>query len=238
MSEFSVKALLDGSKTMTRRLDGLEKVNENPDHWTLPTQELDTKGFYRFKSVHLRPIQIKPRYQVGDIIWAKETWAYCGATSRGNEHFITVKYFADGAKRDIHFKTFEQAWKAIPPQNLKYPPDWDELDGDEQEWKKQELLGEWWERQKRKSAMFMPKWASRIRREIIDVRIERLQEISPSDCIAEGAITKEIAKAQGSQKDFVMATIGNFQTLWDKLNGKKSPWEKNDWVNVLTLKKI
>jgi len=49
-----------------------------------------------------------------------------------------------------------------------------------------------WE--KRLTAMFMPKWAARTWLEITDVRVQKLQDISEEDAIAEGVESPEIER--------------------------------------------
>ena len=52
------------------------------------------------------------------------------------------------------------------------------------------------------------------------VRAERLQEITPKDCIAEGIIEEY---GDG------LALRDKFENLWDSIN-KDYPWESNPWV--------
>jgi hypothetical protein len=73
----------------------------------------------------------------------------------------------------------------------------------------------------KRSALFMPRAASRIVLEISRVRIERLQAIGPEDALAEGF-------APGSVDDPVQAYRG----VWERINGAGS-WEANPLVWVL-----
>jgi hypothetical protein len=66
----------------------------------------------------------------------------------------------------------------------------------------------------------MPRWASRITLELTDVRVERLQEISQADVIAEGIPTQT-----------------DYRRLWDSINGAGS-WDANPWVWALTFRRI
>lgn len=85
-----------------------------------------------------------------------------------------------------------------------------------------------------KASIYMPKKYARIWREITEVRIKRVQEISSDDISAEGMIT-DMCIPSGYRSD----KIGQFADLWDSINGERGyPWENNDWVIALTLREI
>jgi hypothetical protein len=75
-----------------------------------------------------------------------------------------------------------------------------------------------------RSPIFMPRWASRITLEIIDVRVQRVQEITFDDCVAEGIVRLPGADAE-------------YRRLWNSINLKRGfGWEKNPWVWAITFK--
>lgn len=85
-------------------------------------------------------------------------------------------------------------------------------------------------------AIYMPRAASRITLEVTRVRVERLQDISEADAIAEGL----------TQKNGLFATDGEawqidprkaYRDLWESINGPGS-WEANPWVWVIELKRL
>ena len=95
---------------------------------------------------------------------------------------------------------------------------------------------EHWE--KRLTAMFMPKWATRIWLEITDVRVERLQEISECDAIDEGTgVWFESHPHEGWDGDPDQYRKG-YRELWDSINGKKYPWSANPWVFAIAFKVV
>ncbi|WP_165856768.1 hypothetical protein [Marinobacter sp. JSM 1782161] len=76
-----------------------------------------------------------------------------------------------------------------------------------------------------KPSIHMPRWASRITLEITDVRVERLQDITESDCDAEGLAP------------FEMEMIPHFKLLWESINGAGS-WDANPWVWVIEFRRV
>jgi len=82
-------------------------------------------------------------------------------------------------------------------------------------------------------AIFMPKWASRITLEIINIRVERIQDISEEDAIVEG-VDGALFADDGSP-DYILA----FRYLWDSIWAKKGfGWDQNPWVNVIEFRRI
>ena len=80
-----------------------------------------------------------------------------------------------------------------------------------------------------KPSIFMPRLARRITLEVTSVRVERLQDISDADALAEGV-------------DQTNTSIGGYATerckqLWKSINGPES-WSANPWVWVIEFKRV
>ena len=86
-----------------------------------------------------------------------------------------------------------------------------------------------------KPSIFMPRWASRTTLEITGIRVERLQEITHEDAIAEGA---EFMPAAKLRKERLTVPQIVFAGLWDSINGKKYPWASNPWVWCIEFKRL
>lgn len=97
-----------------------------------------------------------------------------------------------------------------------------------------------------KPSIFMPKEACRIFLKLKSIRIERLNDITESDAIAEGIErwTEERMKSKPTHykvyfqnckpEDLMSYTsdpIDSYETLWQKINGEKS-WAENPFVWV------
>jgi hypothetical protein len=86
-------------------------------------------------------------------------------------------------------------------------------------------------------SIHMPRWASRITLEITGVRVERVQDISEADAMAEGVggiRDMQFAVALGNLH--APAHRLNYIDLWNEINGPGS-WAANPWVWVLTFKR-
>lgn len=198
----SVRAICENRKTQTRRV-----ITPQPsDHYW------DTLRGYRFVA-HLMTTSnglqvrfshwvddredgvewVKSPYQVGDQLWVRETWKYADWTEDG---FPFIEY-KDGERQLID----------------TIPADWSER-----------LANAWADLSDpdNYSPRFMPRWASRITLEVTAVRVERLQDISWNDAIAEGFCV------DGSD----IGVLDKFRMKWDEINGKRAPWASNPWVWV------
>lgn len=109
---------------------------------------------------------------------------------------------------------------------------------------------EWpWKRNKLPS-IHMPRGLCRITLEITNVRVERLQDISEEDAIAEGVDYYEggddwpngasggfMDYSKPDDCDYCLAPTDSFRTLWISINGPES-WKANPWVWVIEFKRI
>ena len=80
-------------------------------------------------------------------------------------------------------------------------------------------------------SIHMPRWASRITLHITDVRVQRLQDISGYDAVAEGVC--EFGVEPPLHEDLEEAR-GHFRDLWNSLYGRDA-WDANPWVCALTF---
>lgn len=98
-------------------------------------------------------------------------------------------------------------------------------------------------------SIFMPRWASRLLLEVKAVRVERVQDISEADAVAEGVgygweggwpdyrhlRPGSVLTAELTQDTARMS----FSTLWDTLNARRGfGWAENPWVVAVTFERV
>jgi hypothetical protein len=190
-----VQAILDGRKTMTRRIiksnheSGLFQVNT-------AQYEPDFPGYYHNRSVNsidwdesFYKTIICPYGSIGDILWVRETWQWdwVGVLRKNKVYFYkattTNEFLASGEK-----------WRP---------------------------------------SIFMPKEACRLRLQITDIGVERVQDISEEDAKAEGALKMHIDDLGQTWETHKRG----FESLWQKINGPES-WEANPWAWVISFETI
>lgn len=96
-----------------------------------------------------------------------------------------------------------------------------------------------------KPSIFMPKEAARIFQFVTGVRVERLQEITGEDAIAEGVepignhkhLNCMIYKNYGPEIYQFLSPKKSFESLWKSINGEDS-WNENPWVWVYEFERI
>jgi hypothetical protein len=90
----------------------------------------------------------------------------------------------------------------------------------------------------KRPGIHMPKWASRIRRRRTEpLRVERVQDISEADALAEGVKPSDAAvvyRGTVRQPDMEMTARGAFLCLWDDINGARGPVAENPPVIVVS----
>lgn len=236
-----VKALLDGSKTETRRDKNLKEINENPDEWGLDDPFVDdalllgNSYFSNYRTGEKRIVK-KP-WRVGNILWCRETWK---PTVRMDENVVGVfpfiQYKADSTQVPVPKEEYE--WFKELTKDGKFT------------WK---------------SSMFMRRKFARIFLKITDVKLERIQDITKEGAIAEGIEfinPREEARISIPCSDVAISAyenanhykhypddkkgnqcfryknpIDSYKSLWNKINGEES-WDKNIFCWVIKFSKI
>lgn len=229
-----VRAILDGRKTQTRRV-----VKPQPDHhWeSLPGYRLDMRpqlvaGGLAVRHVHSIPMRPFAREQQrtsdlgpwstcpagapGDRLWVRETWCLAHPDYHDEAEGIRLGRPVRDDGRWCHYRAT------------------DDVDSGDKE-----NASPW------RPSIHMPRWASRITLEVTGVRVERLQDITEADAMAEGVDTFDgVAPEQRVPgPGFNGARLGDqphrlpFADLWEKTYGEDA-WDANPWVWVVEFKRV
>ncbi len=205
-----VRALLDGSKTQTRRI--VKLPHDNPLGKWEPTTFGGPNGGRTAKGEtmpeqgaiwHTRTgdCLLCPHGQPGEHLWVRESWS-AGPTNTaclepGETHGALrhplITYLADGSTQQCHEPLHKIAFGKGRP------------------------------------SIHMPRWASRITLEIFSVRAERVQDISDTDCAREGITAAHCTFAGGWKEAY--------SDLWETINGPNA-WRANPWVWVVEFKVV
>lgn len=200
-----VRAILEGRKTMTRRV-----IRPQPIYHI-------HSGALAFADQHCHPFYkskrgiISPYGQPGDRLWVRET-----------SHAVTRPELYRG--RRVFYRADNDSPADLWP--LKWTP-----------------------------SIHMPRWASRINLEITAVRVERLQDISEEDAIAEGiscigCTTCDDDGYQNYWRDYshplkdggwaysISDPVTSFSTLWNSTAKSGEKWDDNPYVWVYEFKVV
>lgn len=143
----------------------------------------------------------------------------------------TNGYYPYGKPGDILW--VRETWNHIPLVYMNLSEDgYFAYKTDSQEWKQFE--GWTW-----KPSIHMPFAAARIFLRVKSVRVERLQDISEEDAVAEGATPAkiEVAAALFQTTSARRCYRDGFKSLWQSINGPES-WDANPWVWVVEFERI
>lgn len=93
-------------------------------------------------------------------------------------------------------------------------------------------------------SIHMPRWASRLTLTVTDVRVQRLQEISPEDARDEGvdrrsrSVVRQMWLFGATQEEreaiYLRACVWEYEQLWDTINGAGS-WDANPWIVAVSF---
>lgn len=200
-----VRAILDGRKTLTRRLVKIRKERGEWEASTIGgagvkhpdgTQAVEQACIWNTTT---GTVLICPYGSLGDRLWVRETWHPESSKIDGSPAY----------KADVDYDTRDCKWKP---------------------------------------SIHMPRSASRILLEITNVRVDKLQNISEDDAIAEGIqkfdihssdarMEKSTVYGTDSKTAFGFNYVNGYQNLWESIHGEYS-WDLNPWVWVVEFKVI
>ena len=223
-----VNAILRGDKTQTRR----PLKHQPKPQWTEVKKCVAGWDFYDPNNTWSHGLlNDKSPYQVGDHLYVRETWrvAECDYFSG----LVRVQYKADMAKSDwievddeyVFERLLTEFFDDCISAGLKETTD-DAIfvcDGD--------CPARW------RPGVSMFKWASRVTLEVTDVRVERVQDISRGDAIAESHRGQEACEDGGTHK--IMTPSGEFEEIWDSIYRKRRlGFDVNPWAWVCEFKRV
>lgn len=224
-----VRAILEGRKTMTRRVVKPQPfiLRNGVKCWGPPT---DVRRY----------LPNGPRSATGgDLLSMTDLIGrYCPYGQPGNRLWVREEHYSYGRwVRNGFTERGNPKWRFVRVEEMPIlfdPP----KDGFRKSRDKAQPGKEQWYQRR---ARFMPKSAARIWMEVTGVRVERLQEIGEKDAIAEGV--EIIPDAGVCYKDYTgrcvckECAVYSFWSLWEKINGRES-LDANPWVWVVGFKRV
>ncbi len=209
-----VQSILAWNKTMTRRIIKPQPLNEVTDIIKLGNEWVS--AYPNRKATKPFDYKVKSKYQIGDILWVREThyrygkWVKNGLTKSGKQKWMFTPY-----KGLVNF-----CYPDNPPPVI--------------ERNAYRKIG-WYKR----PSIFMPKIVARIFLKVTDIRVERLNDMDEWDACSEGIeigenqyyrnyLTNEFSELTATQ---------SYETLWEKINGFES-LNSNPWVWVISFERI
>lgn len=206
-----VRAILEGKKTQTRRIVKPQPViREDGDYdWNERLFGFTEDGLKDVMTRCYTQGKANPYGVPGDEPWVRETWMEVSDPD-------TLKPSGRAIYRATH-----EGREPI------------RCDGDGfQVWNKDNSAASPW-----KPSIHMPRWASRISLVVKSVRVERLQDISQADAIAEGGPPSH-PSIDAVSRDFGYADFSRswYAQLWESINGEGS-WDANPYVWVVEFER-
>lgn len=209
-----VRALLDGRKTQTRRV-----IKPQPPEGVVRHCWFDAPlyGFTRDTDVTNDWHVARLLAYKGDRLWVKEKYRIRSWDEDGD---IWITYEADGANSRRLTADDDGFFERLCAKVEKAGAETDDT-GNYINIPARVLS---------KPSIFMPRWASRLTLIVTDVRVERLQDISEADAIAEGCIPDN----ESLNPNHIGPATSIYAHLWDEINGPGA-WDANPWVAAYTF---
>jgi hypothetical protein len=217
-----IRALIENKKTQTRRILSRSNSTVDGSPWMKATwNELD-----------FLTATVRTKRTIDALIYGSEDAApediHLRVERKGEESFHRVR-----AKYEVGDRLWCRETFCLPDPNNRrivcYRASGDPVTN-----------GEKW-----KPSIFMPRWACRLELEITGVRVQRLQDISEEDAIAEGMdgryakfINEKMVRVSKGQCP--RTPVEQYAALWDRINGKDpaKAWAANCFVWAISFRRL
>jgi hypothetical protein len=212
-----VRAILEGRKTQTRRVvKDLDLIQYTTD---------GVPGFEDEAGDHRQTVEACPYGKPGDRLWVRET---CGLNARYSTEYGGWPYEDDEDGTVPKVKPVHLLSRSNPTGNYVVYA----ADGNDR-------VSGW------TPSIHMPRWASRITLGVTGIRVERLQEISEQDAIAEGLLAWQSNALEPVYYGVSLADVWEadprltYKRLWSSIYTKRGhSWDSNPWVWVIEFSVI
>lgn len=214
-----VRAVLYGTKTQTRRALRVQPPGATRGFCTYHHPDDDRKGAHHWAldGGSLLDFCLPCPYgQPGDRLWVRESWAEVPRHEPWTDEDLPWR--KDGR---ILVYAADPQWSGA----------------------RQFLCADgvlrWAKPERWRPSIHMPRWASRITLEVTGARVERLQDISEADAVAEGIVRQPDGGhglADTTHYHFSDPRQSYF-SLWEQINGPGS-WAANPWVWAIEFRRI
>lgn len=225
-----VRALLDGRKTQTRRRIDQPHDDEFDVDWYHPTI--------------IRRGEEVPGPLIFGLTAPDGYWTQKLAYAPGDRLYVREEYYQFGhwePVEGVRTKGHRQKWAFVGTGEISFDPPFSYRKGRHH---KDPLTPAWHKRLGR----FMPRAYSRLWLSVTEVRVQRLQDISEADAIAEGLIEYELEGPGGltvpcwhwlsgmDDKKLYNFPISAYRALWNSLHSAEGErWEDNPWIVVVSF---
>ena len=204
-----VKAILDGHKTVTRRV-------VKPHHIAVLDSQYHREHPWVPDKLLLEKL-CQPPYQPGDVLYVREAWAR-GYIECSDAELCNERWFEPNYREPIPDSYIDGITAYF------YRADFTKRD-------ERELHIVW------RPSIYMPREAARIFLLVKDVRVEQLQDIKISGMIAEGVIPKRVTGGvwKQLQRDYMKPV---WESTIKPADREKYGWDANPWVWVVSFEQI
>lgn len=178
------------------------------------------------------PRYINPQYQAGDYLYVRETWRVGAWDIR---HQMIAFDYKDGTcgelvyihSRDLFNRLVDQSREDARKAKCEY-------NGVDFVWEKGKSPCRW------HPSIHMPKEAARIFLRVTNVWVERLNDVTLDDFLAEGVVLRP--EAFNDPENAYLQARKIFSGIWDATISKekldKYGWDANPWVWVYRFEKV